>query len=332
MKHQKRNLIAALAAAMLLTATATAAGSVVLAHDGAGGPSRSPKPVATHKVLPTRAPKVDSKDCSLVPAASPTAAASSVAVADANGSAKGKSWGTFGRDWPKTFARGLAPFCTFDQLKALAGSQANGLLKQLSALNTSVAKSGLSDADKATLKAEIDAAIADVTALKTKVGADATLDAVKADLPALKAVGREVQGIKLQVRIILASLGILAAADKLDAQVATLQAQIDAAPASIDKAAAQKYLDDMKARVAEARTLAGPLKAQLIALSIDQVKAGKADPTLAAAFKAMTRASLDVWHAKLDARTVAWIVAGKPGFGHKVKPSPSPSATPAPTA
>ena len=229
--------------------------------------------------------------------------------------------------------RAWVQFCSLDAARKLGAARADGLLRQLQVLNAAVAKSGLSDAEKATLKAEIDAAVAQIAALKATNDGAATLEAAQAAAAQIKAAGKLVHAISLHVQTILGSQRVLAAADQLDARIATFQAQILAAPSGINTAAAQKYLDAMKAAVAQARTLAGPLKDQLLALTPDQVKAGLADPTLAAATRALRKANSQLRRAELEARVVTWILAGKPGFqGHHPKPSASPVPTPVPTA
>jgi len=335
MKHRKRNMITALAAAMLLTLTAV--GSAAFAQDGRGGagdPSGSARPQATHPAKPTKAPRTIAKfDCSTIVAATPTPTVAPTAAP--SGAAAGKAakgWGRMGRDWPAIVKLNLAKFCSLEAAQKTGADQVNGLLKQLQALENSVAKSSLSDADKAALKAEIDAVMADLTSLKAKIAAETTADAARADLALVKQQGKLVRGVKLQVLTILGSLRVLDKAGKLETQIAAFEAQILAAPSGIDTAAAQKYLDDLKAQAASATASATPLRAQLMGLTLDQLKAGKADPTLAAAFMALHKASWSLWRASQDARIVTWILAGKPGFqGKHPKPSATPSATPTAT-
>jgi hypothetical protein len=316
MKHRKRNLLAALTAALLLTVTA--AGSAAVAHDGSSGradPSATLRPRPTLKVVPTRTPAANLQvDCSKI-----TAAVAPTGV---------------GRDWQATLRRNLAArICSLDEAKKLATTQVNGLIRQLQALNGTVAKSSLSDADKAQLKAEIDRVIAELTALKGKIAAETTLPAVQADLILVRQMARLVQAIRIQVNTTLGSLRVLAEVSRLDAQAVELQARILAAPSGIDTRLAQRYLDDMKARIADARALAGPLRERLLALTLEQLRSGEANPTLTAALGALRKATLDVWRARQDGRVVIWILAGKPGFeGRTPKPSATPAATPEITA
>jgi hypothetical protein len=308
--------MAALAAAALLTVTA--AGSAAFAYGGPkGDPSASPRPRPTAKVQPVRVgPKID---CAKILAAS-APSATPTAVPSATG--KSSQRDRIGRDWQEVARQNLIRWCLAQKDKEPAGSQANGLLRRLQALGKAVAASGLNDAEKAKLKAEIDAAIAALTAAQGDQAAQAQS----------VAAGKLARGVNLHVVTILGSLRVLVAADRLDARAAALQSQIDAAPSGVDTAAAQKYLDAMKARVAAARALAAPLKDQLMALTMEQIAAGRADPVLGAAARSLFKANLAIWMASLEGRIVTWILAGKPGFQGKLpKPSVAPSVTPVPT-
>ncbi len=318
MNHRKRNLLAALAAALLLTATA--AGSATLAHDGPGvrpDPSATvrPRPTATATVVPTRPPTTNHQiDCSTIAAAAePTAANSGLQA---------------------TLRQRLAArLCSLDEAKKLAIAKVDGLIRQLQALNATVAKSSLSAADKAQLKAEIDRVVTELKALRAKIAAETTIAAVRADLVVVRQLTRLVQAITVQVRLILGSVRILAEVVRLDAQADGLQARILAAPSGIDTRLAQRYLDDMRAHIADARALAGPLRERLLGLTLDELRSGKAYPKLAAALAALRKATRDVLQAAQDARMVIRILAGQPGFeGRTPKPSPTPVATPEVTA
>jgi hypothetical protein len=338
MKNRKRDLLVALAAAALLTVTAV--GSATLAHDGAGGsrdPSSSPRPRPTLKAQPSRTPRADQTprvdlkiDCSKVPptvapSASPSAA-TSAAVKDTAG------FGRLDRDAAAIFARNWAALCSLSNVKSSLTGQLNGLIRQLQALNTSVARSSLSDRDKAILKAEIDAAIADVMAVKDEIGGATTVASAQAGSARVRALVKEVRAVRVQVQTILGSLRVLTSVARLEGQIDALQAKIDAAPSGIDTALAQRYLDDMRTRVAAAKAQAEPLRATLLAVTLDQIKSGAAYPTLAAAVKDLRMSIWDVWRAMQDGRIVTWILAGKPGFQARPTPSATPSTTPEPTA
>jgi hypothetical protein len=343
MKHRNRNTILAFLAAGLLVFTAM---STTLAFGGRQGgfgnqhpkvtvdPSHNHK--ASHSIAPkpTHAPKV--VDCSKVPAATPTPAVTPTAGTAARPAGDRKTGLHIFDGWVRDFDKTKLQVCTVAALKSSADSRIGSYVKTLQALDTKIGKiAALTTAEKASLTGEVNGAIADLTALKTKIDAETTVAAIQADLAALSKERVYIRTIRLQVSIIAGAESILTGATALDAQATTFAASIAAAPAGIDTAAAQKYLDDLKANVAAARTLAAPLPASMLALTEAQLKAGRSDPTIAAAFKAEWRASFDIWKARHDAKVVAWILAGKPGFqGHHEKspvPSKSPTATPTPT-
>jgi hypothetical protein len=225
--------------------------------------------------------------------------------------------------------------CSLAELKAAADKKIANLIASLQSVNGRVAKlTSVSDSDKAGLTSEITAAIADLTALKVKVDAETTVADVQADRKTIATESVFVRGIVLQVRLLGGVDEILAEDVKLDAQAVTLASAIAAAPSGIDTAAAQKYLDDMKADIAAARALAAPLTAKLLALTPADLKAGKSSPALAGVLSDWVHAKVDNIKARMDARIIDWILDGKPGFQghHDQDKSPVPSLTPAPTA
>jgi hypothetical protein len=299
MIHCKRRFIAALIAAVLLTVTA--ASGVVIAHDGpsfGADASASIRPRPTPKVEPTGAPPVGPTiDCSRPPAA-----------------AASGPW---------------ADVCSLERLKKLALAQVDALVKRLKTLDGVVARSSLSDADKAQLRSEIARVIAQLRDLRAKIEAETTIAGVQADLVRVRQMAKLVRAIGLQVRGILGSVQVLAEVRKLDAQAAELQARILAAPPGVNTRLAQRYLNDMKARIADARALAGPIREKLLGLTLVQLQSGQANPTLAAALRALHKANLDIWRAKLDARIIVWLLEGKPSVDAR---SPNPRPTPVPTS
>lgn len=349
MKHRNRNVLAALLAAGLLVLSAV--GSTTLAHGGPGFGGRDPR--ATPKVQPTSHPTQKPKathlpktiDCSKLPTASatplPTAASSAAAagvVKPAGGF--GLSGSKISEGWGRAFDKAaLVQVCSVEALRTASDKKIAAQIKSLNSLLVRVGKiPGLSSGDQAILTGEINGLIGDLNALKVKLDAETTVAGIQADLAVLSKDSRYARSIGYQVKIIEFAEYVIAQGPKFDAQAATLAGKIAAAPSGIDTASAQTYLDDMKAKVAAAEALAGPLPAIMLALTPAQLQAGKGDPTIAKASKDMWQASFDLWKARHDARIVEWILAGKPGFeGHHDKspvPSvtPAPSITPAPTA
>jgi hypothetical protein len=307
MMHRKRRFIAALMAAALLTVTA--ASSVVVAHD-------DPRPGAdaSATVRPRPTPKVETTgEPTVLPTRTPTAAATIDCSRTPTAASRGP--------W--------ADVCSLERLKKLALAQVDALVKHLKALDGVVARSGLSDADKAQLRAEIARVIAQLRELRAKIEAETTIRGVQADLVRVRQMTKLVRGIGLQVRLILGSVQVLAELRKLDAHAAELQARILAAPPGPNTRLAQRYLDDMKAQIADARALAGPIREKLLGLTLEQLQAGLANPTLLAAVRALHKANWDIWRAQRDARIIVWLLEGKPSLDAR---SPSPSLTPVPTS
>jgi hypothetical protein len=303
MMHGKRRFIAALMAAALLTVTA--ASSVVIAHDGprtGADASASVRPRPTPKVELTAEP-------TRTPLVSPTIDCSRAQTTAVRG------------PW--------ADVCSLERLKKVALAQVDALIKHLKALDGVVARSSLSDSDKAQLRAEIARVVARLRELRARIEAETTIAGVQADLVRVRQMTRLVRGIGLQVRLILGSVQALAELRKLDAQAAELQVRILAAPPGPNTRLAQRYLDDMKARIADARALAGPIREKLLGLTLEQLQAGLANPTLLAAVRALHLANWDIWRAERDARIIIWLLEGKRSVDAR---SPNPSSTPVPTS
>jgi hypothetical protein len=330
MKHRNRNMLAALLAAGLLVLSAL--GSAALAHGGPGRgpgwgghdpwptPKSHPTSQPTQKAKPSHLPKVI--DCTKVPA--PTGSPVSTAAPARAAADKLKPAAS-----TKTTA---AEVCSVAASKTAADKKIAAQIKSLSGLIVRAGKiAGLSTGDQAILTGEINGLIGDLTALKSKMDAETTLAGVQADLVTLSKDSVYARSIGDQVSLIDFAEFLIAQGPKFATLATTLTGQISAAPSGIDTAAAQTYLDDMKARVAAAEALAGPLPASLLALTPAQLQAGKGDPTLANARKSLWPACFDIWKAHLDARMVEWILAGKPGSEGKHDKSPAPSITPAPS-
>jgi hypothetical protein len=343
MKHRNRNVLGALLAAGLLVLSAV--GSTTLAHggpgQGSGGighdpgatPKTHPSGEPTQKVKPSPSPRTI--DCSKVPA--PTA---STPAAPGKAKTDGKAADGFGLaawktadGWGRAFDKNLrAEVCSVDALRTAADKKIAAQIKSLQSLIVRVGKiPGLSSGDQATLTGEINGLIGDLNALKIKIDAETTVAGIQADLVILSQDSKYARSIGYQVQLLGLAENLIAQGPKLDAQAVTLAGQIAAAPSGIDTAAAQTYLNDMKARTAAGEALAAPVPALLLALTPAQLQAGKGDPTIAKAHKDLWMASFDLWKARHDARTIEWILAGKPGFqGHHEK-SPVPSITPVPS-
>jgi hypothetical protein len=343
MKHRNRNLVAALLAVGLMVVAGLS--STTLAH-GPGGPGRGgnpggpgasgkvvPSTKPTHKITDPTKPVVGGKtwtfpktlDCTPAPVTSPTPVPSaSAAIHGGKLTVKGVGQ-AFKDQW-------LKAVCSVQNLQAAADKLINGQIKSLQAEIARVGKIGaLSASDKATLVGELNGVVGDLTALKTEIDGETTLAGVQADLVVLSADIKTGRAFGLQVSLVVGAENVLDKAAKDDTLATALAGQIAAAPSGIDTGAAQTLLTDLQAKVADARTLAGPLPASLLALTPAQLVAGKGDPTIAAARVALFKASWDLRVANHDASMIKWILAGKPNDNDKDDKSPKPSATPTPT-
>jgi hypothetical protein len=332
MTHRRRNTLAAFLAAGLLVLTAVSSQAMAWGggHPGWGDPhpKTSGEPKSSHSAKPTHSFKI----VSCKPTATPTPTPTAGIGAQVRPNFGMRGWKVY-QGWMKDFDKTA---CTLDGLRASSDARIAKFVKSLQGLDTRIGKiTALTSGEKAGLTAEVDSEIADLNALKTKIDAETTIAAIQADLAALANESVYIRSISLQIGMIGGAENILVSLTKLDTQVATFTTEIAAAPAGIDTTAAQKYLDDLKTRIAEAKSLASPLPASLLALTEAQLRAGKADPTVAAAFKAYWRASFDTWMARRDAWVVQWILAGKPGFDgdkdHDKTPHPTATPTPTPT-
>jgi hypothetical protein len=328
MTHRNRSALAAvLAAALLILSSAS-----VMAFGGPGKPdnrpSMSPLPSGvvqpTHQAKPSQSLPDKSKgngkggiDCSNLPTPSPSAAAQAVAsqsTAPKPGSRgqSGTTWGwRMGADWlrdldPKNVAR-----CSDDSLVKGIDNRIEQLIDTLNDAKTLVGKiQGLDSTQQAALNSEIDGAIGDLQALKTKIDNEPQGSDKQADLKTLQQKSVEVRAIVLQVRLLDSVEGTLAKLAVLDQQETALEGQLAAPPSGAKSDQAQKFLDDMKARIADAKKLATPLPGTLLGLTAAQLQAGKADPTIAAAIKANWQATFDVFKATQDGRMVNFFLTG----------------------
>ena len=348
MKHRNRNMLAAVLAAGLLVLSAL--GSTALAHGGPGGgpggfghnpgttPKAHPSGDPTQKVKPTHLPVT--LDCNKPPV-SPVPNSLKTGAGPGGDKRDGRSGGWFGFAALKIAAdknrsnNDKTPPATACSLAALMTQADKKIAAQITSLNNVIVHVGkivgLSAGDRAVLTGEINGLIGDLNALKVKIDAETTVAGIQADLVTLSKDSRYARSISSQVRLIGVAEDVIAKNAKLDALAITLAGQIAAAPAGIDTAAAQKYLTDMKAKLAASEALVAPLPAALLALTPAQLQAGKGDPTMAKIQFDVWQASFDSWKASFDSRVIGWILAGKPDSDDHHDKSPAPSKTPAPS-
>jgi hypothetical protein len=326
MKHRNRYALAALLAAGLLVLSSAS----VMAFGGLAKPdshpSISPLPSGvvrpTHEAKPSHSLPAKSKgkggiDCSNLPVPSPSAsdqAAASLSSTPKPGSKgqSGTTWGwRMGADWLRDLDPKNVAACSDDSLAKGIDNRIDQLIDTLNDARTLVGKiQGLDSNQQDALNAEIDGAIGDLQALKTKLDNEAQASDKQADLKTLQQKSVEVRAIVLQIRLLDAVEGTLVKLTALESQETALEAQLAAAPSGAKTDQASKFLDDMKARLADAEKLATPLPGTLLGLTMAQLQAGKADPTIAAAIKDNWQATFDVFKATQDGRMVAFFLTG----------------------
>ena len=330
MTHRSRNSLAALLAAGLLVVS-TLSGTALARNPGnphfSAAPQASLMPSHPAKPVHSMKPQASAHGAAAMDCGKLQADAS--AAPDASSTA------------PAMHKPNITVACALAAQQAAADKKIDKLIASLQDLRDGVSKlTSLAPTDQAGLLAEIDAAIADLQALRAKIDAETTVSGVQADRKALTGKDSEIRAIEIQVRVLAGLESVLSETEKLDAQAVALTTQLAAAPSGIDTVAAQRYLDDMKANIAAAKALAAPIPAELLALTPAQLQAGRSTPVLAEAFADLIRAGVDNLMARIDARIVTWILAGMPGFqGHNQSPTAAPSAlaptsteSPAPTA
>jgi hypothetical protein len=337
MRSHHRNLVAALLAAGLLVVAGL--GSTALAHgDRQPGASAKPFPTwhpkpsgqATHKPQATKAPaKSHIPGCIIVitPTASPTP--TPVALEDESGAplAKTAIWNRDVRTWAgKISSRSLQVACSLDGLRTAAEKRADNYVRALQRLLTRVTKSKvLTDSDRAALSSEINALIADIKALRAKIHADTSLEELQPDVAALVKLLKNYRPLVKQAGLVMAADGVMAAGPRFDALVTKLEAVIAAAPDGEAKTKAQGLLDDLKAKVAEARSLAAPIPAALLAYTPEQLLSGPGAQALKDARTALAKAQKDLRTARTDAHKIIDALGLK---WSDVFPKPTPKATP----
>jgi hypothetical protein len=179
----------------------------------------------------------------------------------------------------------------------------------------SAADPGLSAADHSTVTADIAAARAALTSLKTKVDAETTIRAIQADVRAAKTAAKADPAIT-QAGLLARGYGSSAVLDRVDASVARLKARLQAAQAAgTDVTKALAALSDMQAKAADARgQLTGFAKSVL---------SGQAGATKSAS--ALDAVKTDLKAIKTDTKTIR---AALPAAAGKAKSAKKANGTP----
>jgi hypothetical protein len=161
--------------------------------------------------------------------------------------------------------------CIDKKLQALGDKMTTNRIEALTTEKTAIdAKVGITDDQRAPLDAKLRANIDEMTALKAKIDADTKHTDLVADVESITVDYREYM-------LVIPQIALEASADhkdnvyvQLSADVVTLQGKIDHMSNAADKARAQAKLDDMKAKIADAKTNADAAYNGIVNLVPDQ--------------------------------------------------------------
>jgi valyl-tRNA synthetase len=180
--------------------------------------------------------------------------------------------------------------------------------RRLAALNAALEKlnaaTKLAAADKTALTQQIQAEIAGLTKLKTKLAADADLATARADVASIVTDYRVYALVAPKVRLVAAIDRLTVAADKLSALQAQLRVKADAAnkSAASGVSAEQQKVDDMAKQITAAKAAIDGLNTKLIALQPTDYNANHA---VLVDYRAKTKAAFtDLKAARDDAKAV----------------------------
>jgi hypothetical protein len=161
----------------------------------------------------------------------------------------------------------------------------------------------LTDAHRTALADLIESQTRGLTALDATIQADADPETLKADVKSIVTDYRVYLLTVPKVHLVIGADTELAAAGKLDEAASRLQGKIDeAAAAGKDVAAAQRHLDEMKAKTGEARDAAGGVPDSVLPLVPQDYPGNK--PVLEAAQASLKTGRAALHEARLLARAV----------------------------
>jgi chromosome segregation ATPase len=189
-------------------------------------------------------------------------------------------------------------------LKTKGAAEIDRRIANLSAaLEKLTAGTKLTAADKATLTKQIQDEVTGLTALKTKLAADTDLAMTRTDVQSIVTEYRVYALMLPKARMAASADRFTVVEDKLTALHDELQTKVDAAKtAGKDTTAMQASLDDMKAKIASAKTKSGSLVTQLLAL---QPTDYNANHTVLAGYRdSLKGAHTDLKTARDDAKSV----------------------------
>ncbi len=332
MSRRNRNVLAAILAAALLAVSGLS--TTALAQHGKPSPmphaSASAKPTHENNGNHGQGNGVVCVTSTPAPAASASTGVTTTAAPTVEVNNPGKSGITWGWKMGAPYLRNMDQMvgkCGDKDLQGAGHERLARLIATLQSIRTYASTiGGLTTEQQTALLAEIDAAIADLQGLETRLQNEAKPSDLHTDLATLSDDAFLVRAIVLQVRLIAGTEQVLSDAADLSNKIPTLQAEIASAPAGSDTTKLNNLLADLQKRVTEAQTLATPLVDTLLGLTTEQLSAGKSDPTLAAALKTYWQAAFDVFKAKQDARLIKVLTIGPTASEPVVTPTPAPSA------
>jgi hypothetical protein len=196
------------------------------------------------------------------------------------------------------------PGATVESVRAFADCEIDRRLTTLTALSSKLTSArALLGGHAATLAAEIAGQKSGLAALRVRVDAETTLQAVRADMVRIVTEFRVYVLVVPQVNLTIGADAVIAARARL-AQIGTaLEARIAAAAAAgRDTSAAQAALDAMNASLARAVALAQPIPGRILPLTPAQFNSGSAGPTVTAARTALGHARDDLKAAAASAK------------------------------
>lgn len=145
-----------------------------------------------------------------------------------------------------------------ENLKQRASNEISRRIASLTSVSNRISEmKRLTDAQKSLLIGNIQAEIASLTALNSKIQADTDIETMRADVKSIVTSYRVYLLYLPQTRIIVAANGLLNTADKLGELATKLQSRINEAKGKgEDTSVLETTLADMQAKIADAKTKA----------------------------------------------------------------------------
>jgi hypothetical protein len=201
-----------------------------------------------------------------------------------------------------------SPSPSTDRLGALKSKGSTEIDRRLANLNAALTKltasTKLTATDKATLIAQVQAEVAGLTALKAKLVADTDIATARADVASIVADYRVYVLMLPKARMVASADRFTVVEDKLTTLQGKLQAKVTTRKtAGQDVTALQAKLDDMTAKIADAKAKSASMVTQLLALQPTDYNSNHA--VLVQYRASLKTAQTDLKAARDDAKFVA---------------------------